>query len=289
MTGFGRGEATQDNIRVTVEVKTLNSRYLDISPRLPGSIQNKELDLKEIGQQHLSRGKVLINAYVDKSAMGLIDTTYNAEKLKKYAGMLKEMRTIATIDEPLKLSHLLEFDDIFESRKEDEKNLKVIWDCTKEATREGLTLLNNMRQKEGQELGDDLKKQIHDISVLLEKITEQSSQRAPETRKKLTERIQKMVSSDSFDPDRLEMEIAILVDKMDINEEAVRLQSHLKFFLEALEGEQPVGRRLNFLCQEINRELNTIGSKANDSDIAHHVVIGKEKLEQIREQVQNIE
>ncbi|NBC28130.1 MAG: YicC family protein [Bacteroidetes bacterium] len=289
MTGFGRGEATQDNIRVTVEVKTLNSRYLDISPRLPGSIQNKELDLKEIVQQHLSRGKVLINAYVDKSAMGLIDTTYNAEKLKKYARMLKEMRTIATIDEPLKLSHLLEFDDIFESRKEDEKNLKVIWDCTKEATQEGLTLLNNMRQKEGQELGDDLKKQIHDISALLEKITEQSSQRAPETRKKLTERIQKMVSSDSFDPDRLEMEIAILVDKMDINEEAVRLQSHLKFFLEALEGEQPVGRRLNFLCQEINRELNTIGSKANDSDIAHHVVIGKEKLEQIREQVQNIE
>jgi len=98
-----------------------------------------------------------------------------------------------------------------------------------------------------------------------------------------------MVSDEHFDPDRMEMEIAILVDKMDINEEAVRLQSHLKFFLEALDGEQPVGRRLNFLCQEINRELNTIGSKANDSSIAHDVVMGKEKLEQIREQVQNIE
>lgn len=289
MTGFGRGEATKNDIRVTVEVKTLNSRYLDISPRMPGSIQDKELDLKEIVQEHLSRGKVLLNVYLDKSKMGLTDTTYNEDKLKSYSQMLEEMRSLANIDEPLKLNDLLEFNDLFESRKEDEKNLEIIWSCTIDALKSGLDLLNTMREKEGKELEDDLKKQITDISGLLEKIKEQSSQRAPETRERLTERIQKMVSDDHFDPDRMEMEIAILVDKMDINEEAVRLQSHLKFFLEALDGEQPVGRRLNFLCQEINRELNTIGSKANDSAIAHHVVLGKEKLEQIREQVQNIE
>jgi len=289
MTGFGRGEATKNNLRVTVEVKTLNSRYLDISSRLPGSIQQKELDLKEIVQQHLSRGKVLLNVNVDKSAMGLTDTTYNAEKLKSYSKMLKEMRAVANIDEPLRLQHLLKFDDVFESRKEDEKNLEVIWECTKEAVGSALELLNTMRKKEGQELEDDLKNQVNDILGLLVKITALSCQRGPEMREKLTDRIQKMVSDENFDPDRMEMEIAILVDKMDINEETVRLQSHLKFFLEALNGEQPVGRRLNFLCQEINRELNTIGSKASDSTIAHHVVIGKEKLEQIREQVQNIE
>lgn len=289
MTGFGRGEATKNDIRVTVEVKTLNSRYLDISPRMPGSIQDKELDLKEIVQENLSRGKVLLNVYVDKSKMGLTDTTFNADKLKSYSKMLEEMRSLAHIDEPLKLGDLLEFNDLFESRKEDEKNLEIIWECTKEALKTGLDLLNTMREKEGKELEDDLKKQINDISGLLENIKNISSQRAPETRERLTERIQKMVSDENYDPDRMEMEIAILVDKMDINEEAVRLQSHLKFFLEALEGEQPVGRRLNFLCQEINRELNTIGSKANDSAIAHDVVIGKEKLEQIREQVQNIE
>jgi len=208
MTGFGRGEATQDNLRVTVEVKTLNSRYLDISPRLPGSIQQKELDLKEIVQEHLSRGKVLLNVYVDKSAMGLTDTTYNTEKLKNYGKMLKEMRSLANIDEPLKLDHILKFDDVFESRKEDEKNLEVIWSCTKEAVASALKLLNTMRQKEGQELGDDLKKQVNDISGLLSKITELSSQRGPETRKKLTERIQKMVSDEHFDPERMEMEIA---------------------------------------------------------------------------------
>jgi len=289
MTGFGRGEATKNNIRVTVEVKTLNSRYLDISPRMPGSIQDKELDLKEMVQERLSRGKVLLNVYVDKSKMGLTDTTYNADKLKSYSQMLEEMRSLANIDEPLKLADLLEFNDLFESRKEDEKNLEIIWECTREALESGLDLLNTMREKEGHELETDLKKQIHDISDLLENIKEKSSQRAPETREKLTERIQKMVSDENFDPDRMEMEIAILVDKMDINEEAVRLQSHLKFFLEALDGEQPVGRRLNFLCQEINRELNTIGSKANDSTIAHDVVIGKEKLGEIRERVQNSE
>ncbi|WP_233505590.1 YicC/YloC family endoribonuclease [Rhodohalobacter sp. SW132] len=289
MTGFGRGEATVNNLRVTVEIKTLNSRYLDISPRIPGSIQQKELDLKEIIQKHLSRGKVLLNAYVDKSALGLIDTTFNEDKLRNYGEMLHEMRQIAGIDDPLKMDHLLNFEDVFESRKEDESLIENIWKGTQEATASALEHLNTMRQKEGRELQDDLTKQIQDISNLLEKITEQSSQRAPETRQRLTERIQKMVSDDQFDPDRMEMEIAILVDKMDINEEAVRLQSHLKFFLEALDSGDSVGRRLNFLCQEINRELNTIGSKANDSEIAHHVVIGKEKLEQIREQVQNIE
>ncbi len=289
MTGFGRGDSTANDIRVTVEIKTLNSRYLDISPRMPGSIQDKELDLKELVQKHLSRGKVLLNVYVDKSKMGLIDTTFNSEKLKSYSEMLEEMRALANIREPLKLSDLIEFDDLFENRKEDKEHLEIIWKCTLEATKSGLDLLNTMREKEGKELEGDLKNQINDISGLLEKITDQSSRRAPETREKLTQRIQKMVADDQYDPDRMEMEIAILVDKMDINEEAVRLESHLKFFLEALDGEQPVGRRLNFLCQEINRELNTIGSKANDSDIAHYVVICKEKLEQIREQVQNIE
>lgn len=289
MTGFGRGVESNNNIQVTVEVKTLNSRYLDISSRMPGTINDKELDLKEIVQQHLSRGKVMLNVYVDKSAMGLPNNTFNAEKLKNYSRMLNEMRSIVDIQDQLKLEHLLNFDDIFESRKEDEKNLEIIWECTKNALHSALVLLNRMREKEGQELEDDLVNQINDISELLENIKNKSSRRAPETRQKLHDRIHKFVSDENFDPDRMEMEIAMLVDKMDINEEAVRLQSHLKFFLEALNGEQPVGRRLNFLCQEINRELNTIGAKANDSEIAHDVVIGKEKLEQIREQVQNIE
>ncbi len=116
-----------------------------------------------------------------------------------------------------------------------------------------------------------------------------SKKRAPEVREKLQARISTMIHEEKIDPERLEMEVALLVDKMDVNEEIIRLQSHLKFFLEALGSDEPVGRRLNFLSQEINRELNTIGAKSNDSTIAHHIVLGKEKLEKIREQVQNIE
>ena len=289
MTGFGRGEASEGGIRVTVEIKTLNSRYLDISPRLPGEIQDKELDLKEMIQSYLSRGKVLLSIYVDESATGKPKTTYNADLVKSYGKMLEELRFQSDIKEPVRLHELFRFDDIFETRKMDPESIKNTWKCTREATKQALELLNRMRQKEGKELENELRSQLSDIGTLLEKIEKKSASRAPELREKLHERITKMVSDEHFDPDRMEMEVALLVDKMDVQEEVVRLHSHLKFFIEAMDGNEAVGRRLNFLCQEINRELNTIGSKASDSDIAHDVVIAKEKLEQIREQVQNIE
>ena len=289
MTGFGRGEATDGGIRVTVEIKTLNGRYLDISPRLPQSIQDKELDLKEIIQKYLSRGKVLISVNVDESATGKPKTTFNADLVKSYGKMMEEIKFQANISEPIELRDLFKFEDIFETRQIDPESVKKIWNCTKEATKSALELLNTMRQKEGQELANDLKTQIVDIQDLLDNVVAKSAERAPEVREKLHERIKKLVSDEHYDPDRMEMEVALLVDKMDVNEEVVRLQSHLKFFLEAMDSDETVGRRLNFLCQEINRELNTIGSKASDSSIAHDIVLGKEKLEQIREQVQNIE
>lgn len=289
MTGFGRGEATEGGIRVTVEIKTLNSRYLDISPRLPGEIQDKELELKELIQKYLSRGKVLLTINVDESATGRPKTTYNADLVKSYGKMLEELKFQSDIKEPVRLHELFKFDDIFETRQMDTESLEKTWNCTLEATKQALELLNSMRKKEGKELENELRKQLGGIEELLGRIKTKSASRAPELREKLHERITKMVSDEHFDPDRMEMEIALLADKMDVQEEVVRLHSHLKFFIEAMDGDEAVGRRLNFLCQEINRELNTIGSKASDSDIAHDVVIAKEKLEQIREQVQNIE
>ncbi len=167
--------------------------------------------------------------------------------------------------------------------------METIWNCTKIALDDALDHLNEMRTQEGKELKNDLFNQISDISEMLKTVEKLSAKRAPEIRVKLQNRIKTMIVDEKIDPERMEMEIALIIDKMDINEEIIRLQSHLKFFQEALENDDPVGRRLNFLCQEINRELNTIGAKANDSTIAHHIVLGKEKLEQIREQVQNIE
>ena len=289
MTGFGRGESSSNGYQVTVEIRTLNSRYLDISVRMPQSIQDKEIKLKEHVQKVLSRGKVNLNINVDRTKSAGPDIKLNEELVKSYSSILRNLRSAGNIDEPVTVRDLLQFNDIFETRKEDEEEVRVIWDCTKAALETALENLNIMRRKEGQELKGDLSNLITGISKLLDEVTELSDKRAPEIREKLQTRIQRMITDEQVDPDRMEMEIALLVDKMDINEEVIRLQSHLKFFLEALEAKEPVGRRLNFLCQEINRELNTIGSKANDSKVAHHIVLGKEKLEQVREQVQNIE
>ncbi len=289
MTGFGRGESSSDGYQVTVEVKTLNSRYLDISVRMPQSIHDKEIDLKECVQQYLSRGKVNLNINVDRSSDSEPDIKLNDELVKSYSDILRNLKDTAGLEQPVEVRDLLQFSDIFETKKEGEKEVQTIWNCTKTALEASLQNLNTMRQNEGTELKEDLSLNVNAISELLEKVTAISDKRAPEVREKLRSRIQKLISEETIDPERMEMEIAMLVDKMDINEEVIRLQSHLKFFLEALDADEPVGRRLNFLCQEINRELNTIGSKANDSTVAHHIVLGKEKLEQIREQVQNIE
>ncbi|MDX1641816.1 MAG: DUF1732 domain-containing protein, partial [Balneolaceae bacterium] len=226
---------------------------------------------------------------VDKTDQLSPDITYNEALIKAYSDMLIKVKSLAGIEEPIQLNDLLRFDDIFESQEEDEEDIEIIWRCTQYALNKSIVLLNEMRQKEGEELRNDLTELIEGIAEIVETVKGLSEKRAPEVREKLQTRISNMVNEENIDPDRLEMEVALLVDKMDINEEIIRLQSHLKFFLEALDNNEPVGRRLNFLSQEINRELNTIGAKSNDSTIAHHIVLGKEKLEKIREQVQNIE
>ncbi len=289
MTGFGRGEASENGIQIIVEIKTLNSRYLDISTRMPNTINDKELDMKELIQKKIKRGKVNIHVYVDKAEIGETDITISPKLVKSYSRMLEQIRTVANISEPVEMSDLIKFDDIFIKRPEDEKTIKKIWLLTCEATQQALNMVVRMREKEGNQLLNELKTQVNGISVQLNDIIRLSKKRAPDAMEKLRDRLSVLLKDDEVDPERLEQEVAILVDKMDIQEEVIRLQSHLKFFLEALGSSDSVGRRLNFLSQEINRELNTIGSKANDFEISHLVVYAKEKLEQIREQVQNIE
>lgn len=289
MTGFGQGESSSNGYQVSVELKTLNSRYLDTSIRTPQTLNHHEFDIKELIQAKLSRGKVHFTAFVDKTDQGEPKIRFDENMVREYGKMLKEVKELANITEPVKLSDILKFDELFKQYEADEKEIEIIWESTKVALNSALEQLNIMREQEGQELKKDLIKQINGIDQIVTTVTELSSNRAPEIREKLRARIDSLLADDKIDENRLETEIALLADKMDINEEVTRLRSHLKFFMEALESGAPVGRRLNFLSQEINRELNTIGSKCNDSNISQHVVMGKEKLEQIREQVQNIE
>ncbi len=289
MTGFGRGEADSNGISVTVELKTVNSRYLDISMRLPQVIQDKELDLKEIIQEYVQRGKVNTTVRLDQAGTGEPEITFNKKLVQGYKTMLDDLRDIAGIEKSVTLKDLLQFNDIFETREQDEATLSIIWDLTVEATKTAAAELMRMRKQEGSQLKNDLRQRIDHIEEMLDIIGERTNGRSEETKARLQEKIGNLVESDTLDPERLEMEVAILVDKMDITEEIVRTKSHIKFFREAIEKEQAVGRRLNFLSQEINREINTIGSKANSSEISQFVVQAKESLEQIREQVQNVE
>lgn len=289
MTGFGRGEATENGITATVEIKSLNSRYLDMSIRLPQRLQDKELQIKEQVQNTVSRGKLNITVHVAESDTGRPDIAIDKEKVKGYSDILNEVRDLAGISEPVRLRDITQFNDVFINKEDDEDTLQMKWDVARKAMDEALQALVKMRTQEGDQLKNDLIERIETIDKNVEIVREASVNRASDVRDKLRERISNLIEDDKIDEERLEMEIAVLADKMDVTEEIVRLQSHLKFFLEAIDQPEPAGRRLNFLTQEINRELNTIGSKANDSDIGRNVVTSKEALEQIREQVQNVE
>ncbi len=289
MTGFGRGDASSGGISITVEAKSVNSRYLDISLRLPQSILDKELELKEIVQDRVNRGKLNLNVRINKAETGEPDVKINPNLVAGYKRLLDRLREAASIEQEVTLSDLLQFNDIFISREEDEETLEKIWEVTKEATVEALDQLIKMRKQEGKQLEDDLLNRVDHIKSKIDKVQELTDGRADEVRKNLLERIQNLIEDDLIDKDRLELEVAVLVDKMDITEELVRLESHIKFFREAIQHKESVGRRLNFLSQEINREINTIGSKANNSEISQHVVHAKESLEQIKEQIQNVE
>jgi uncharacterized protein (TIGR00255 family) len=289
MTGFGRGQASSNGIAITAEAKSVNSRYLDISFRLPQELQEKELALKERIQDKIERGSINIRIRVDQADTGRPEVAINQKLARGYKELLNDLKGAAGIEAEITMQDLLGFDEIFVSRQQDDEALATMWKLSKNAVEKALTQLVEMRANEGQQLENDLLKRIKHIDNQMQTVRELTQGRAEKSRKELTERIQKLVDDENLDEERLEMEVAILVDKMDITEEIVRVQSHIKYFKEALSGDETVGRRLKFLSQEINREINTIGSKANNSEISHHVVQAKESLEQIREQVQNVE
>lgn len=291
MTGFGRGEACANGVTAMVELKTLNSRYLDINVRLPQQFQDKELQFKETLTQHISRGKLNVSIHMEDTEFQRQAPVVDAQKLANYMQILQEIQTTIGTDAKIELNQLLQFNDLIAQPEpvHDPEHDKLCWSVIQQANSMAIEKLMEMKRQEGAQLKDDINSRILGIQEALNQIQQTTNGRGEDLKKKLQERISSLLDDEKIDPDRLEMEVALMADKMDITEETVRLAAHLKFFTEAIESDEHAGRRLNFLTQEINRELNTIGSKANDSSIAHEVVKAKEMLEQIREQVQNIE
>lgn len=289
MTGFGRGQAEVKNVAATVELRSVNNRYCEVSARLPRSIGDYESEVQARIKKVFSRGRITVQVQLDATADEVLPIEVDQEAVRAYTSLLNRLRAAAGISEPIRLEHLLNYSDIFTTPETSSDEAELMWEATAEALNQAIEELRRMRRQEGSALLADLEERISAISKLLDSVQERAPVRVEEARQRLRGRLEDLLDDDRVDPDRLETEIAILADRLDITEECVRLRSHLDLFRQSLNSENPEGRKLNFISQEINREVNTIGAKSNDADVAHLAVRMKDELEKIREQVQNVE
>lgn len=289
MTGFGRGEASANRITATAEVRSVNSRFLEVTSRLPRTLALRENDIRELIRTRFSRGKVNVVVTLSQEDSDEFPLKINEVAAKSYYKLLIDLSKSVRVKQDITLDHLLHFPEVIEVSSPEESDERE-WTIVQKALMKALDEANKMRCSEGNELMKDLKKRIQRVDEVLNTIERVASKRLPQEHAKLQERLKELLGDTAtIDNNRLEMEIALLADKLDVTEECVRFRSHNKFFLAGLVEKESAGRKLNFLIQEMNREANTIGSKANSSEIAHLVVEVKEELEKIREQLQNIE
>ena len=289
MTGFGRGEAHVDGYTATVELKSVNSRFCEVSIRLPRAVTERENDIQRLVKSSFSRGR--INVQIQLEALAGSDSVPRIDQdvATAYRKLLDELRAATGIDDPVRLDHLLKFSDIFTTEDESVLSVEETWTAVSTALAEASEAMQAMREREGIALEKELLERVTEIETNLIVVQEQAPSRLPSANERLRSRLAEILEDERIDNERIEFEMAMLADKLDIREECVRLRSHIDIFREALADQEPVGRKLNFLSQEMNREINTIGSKANDAGLSHVVVKMKENLEKIREQIENVE
>lgn len=287
MTGFGKGRAGNKNLSVEVEVKSVNSRYLDISLRIPSLLMVKDFEIKEFIKSKVKRGKISASIQIKKNGLEDDNFALDDDKLKSYLSLLKSIKKAAKISEKVKLEHLLVNKDILISNNYAISDVE--YNLVTEALEQAIADMIKMKRKEGEELSKDLHKRIQNIENRLLEIEQEGQQSVQEYFHKFKDKIKLLIENIAQYSDRLELELAIIAEKAEITEECVRLRSHLKFFISSLENDEEPGRKLNFLCQEMNREANTISSKTVSTAITHNTVFIREEIEKIREQIQNIE
>ena len=287
MTGFGKGEATIGEFSASAEIRSVNSRYLEANIKLPQSLSAREVDVREMVRQQIGRGKLSVIVTLNGSGEEA-DVAVNLESVEKVIALLKALKKSARISSPIKLEHILSFKDLFKVNSSESLNGDD-WEAVKIAVSSALKQLQEARSNEGLSLKSDLSKRIGKLNIELNEIERLSHLHTEEEKSKLRQKVDEVLNGKEIDPARIEMEIVLLADKLDITEEIVRFRTHNNFFMQLLGGEESSGRRLNFLLQEMNREANTMGSKVFNAEMAHMVVELKEELERIREQVQNLE
>lgn len=287
MTGFGKDTFSNDNFTIETEIKSLNSRYLDLSIKLPRELSQHEFAIRELLKSKIIRGKISVTFNLVANNSLNEDVQLNEIEFNKIISLLKKIKDSANTTEEITLDQILLFKDNLVDQLE--KGIEVEVDVLVSSLDRAIEQLIEMRSKEGTELKLDLEHRIDNIKLALSKIENLSKTATVDYFEKFKERAKKLYEEFVDDKDRFQLELAILSEKHDITEECIRLHSHIKIFNETLLNSQDVGRKLNFICQEINREVNTINSKSISSEISHLGINIKEELEKIREQVQNIE
>lgn len=288
MTGYGRARQTLHGRDITVEVRSVNNRYLDCTVKVPRTYIFAEDAVKSRVQKAVSRGKVDVFITIDATAADETVVAVNEPLARGYFEALTKIRDMFSLEGELTAAVLAKFPDVLTVTKAEEDLESVAGDICA-VLDEALEAYNAMRAVEGVKLCEDIAGRVTTIETVVGKVEERSPQTVAAYREKLTARMQEVLQSTTIDESRILTEAAIFADKIAVDEETVRLRSHIAQLRAMLKSDQPVGRKLDFLIQEVNRECNTIGSKCNDLTIAQDVVNMKAEVEKIREQVQNIE
>lgn len=288
MTGFGRCEVLKDSRKFTVELKSVNHRYLDVNIRMPKKLNFFETSIRTLLKSYANRGKVDIFITYEDLSQSQVSVKYNAALAAEYLKYLKQIEEEFGLENDIRVSTLSRYPDVLsmEEQSEDEDEL---WNGLKEALEGAFVQFVETRKKEGENLKQDILTKLSLLEEQVGYVEERSPQIVTEYRAKLEEKMKELLSDTQIDDNRIAAEVVLFADKICTDEEVVRLKSHIQHMRSTLEEEEGIGRKLDFIAQEMNREANTILSKANDLEVSNRAISLKTEIEKIREQIQNIE
>lgn len=286
MTGYGLASTDHNNMKFAVEIKSLNSKFLELNLKLPRSFSDKELFLRNVCSKDIERGKVSVSINIERGEENLKGATINAALLSKYYKQLEAINLDLGANSSNLLQAALNFPEVISYTDEevDEKD----WDVLHGTFIKALKCFNEFRLAEGSVLKTDLELRIRNILQFFSEVEVLEPLRIPQIRSRLNQFLEDNIGKISIDQNRLEQELIYYIDKLDITEEKIRLRSHCDYFIETLKSKDANGKKLGFISQEIGREINTMGAKANDAQIQQLVVGMKEELEKIKEQLLNV-
>jgi uncharacterized protein (TIGR00255 family) len=286
MTGYGKAECLLPDKKLTIEVRTLNSKQLDTNTRLPSLYKEKELEIRQLIASTLERGKVDCSLFYDLSVEAT-SGTINAPVVKNYYNQLYKISGELGLEASIELLNtVMRLPDTL--RNEKPELVDEEWSTVKEGLQQALRQANGFRLQEGESLDKDLRERVTAISKKLDGIEKLEDDRMSRIRERIGNNLSEFLNKEDMDQNRFEQELIYYLEKLDISEEKVRLSNHCSFFLETMENHEPVGKKLGFISQEMGREINTLGSKANHSEIQRLVVEMKDELERIKEQILNV-